>query len=187
MAVNVEAVWHPVQGYEGLYEVSNAGGVRGVDRTLSDGRRWKGRALKMAESHNGHLWVMLAKNGAQKRCWVHRLVLEAFVCPRPDGMEGCHNNGDPKDNRVENLRWDARSNNAFDRVLHGRHENVFREVCPRGHKLELPNLKPADYERGWRNCLACARAKNYVYTHQDLKERFKEIADRRYEDIMKSA
>lgn len=177
-------VWKPVLGYEGYYEVSNHGRVRGVDRILSDGRRWKGCILKPAKSHNDHLWVILNKDRHKRRGWVHRLVLEAFVGPHPKGMEGCHRDGDPANNHVDNLRWDTRSKNAFDRVKHGRHENTFREECPRGHKLEMPNLKPADYARGWRNCLACARAKNAIYYRPDLKDRFQEISDKRYEAIM---
>lgn len=51
--------------------------------------------------------------------FVHRMVLLAFVGPCPRGMEACHNNGQPGDNRVENLRWDTRSNNLYDRIRHG--------------------------------------------------------------------
>ena len=50
---------------------------------------------------------------------VHSLVLEAFVGPRPEGMECRHLNGDRKDNRIENLRWGTRAENAQDRVIHG--------------------------------------------------------------------
>jgi hypothetical protein len=47
------------------------------------------------------------------------LVLEAFVGSRPLGMDACHCNGDPHDNRVENLRWDTRKGNFADREAHG--------------------------------------------------------------------
>lgn len=50
---------------------------------------------------------------------VHNLVLEAFVGSRPKGMYACHNNGNPKDNRIENLRWDTPKNNVKDRNGHG--------------------------------------------------------------------
>lgn len=49
---------------------------------------------------------------------VHRLVLEAFVGPCPEGMEGCHNNGNGLDNRLENLRWDTHQANMDDRRTH---------------------------------------------------------------------
>lgn len=51
---------------------------------------------------------------------VHRLVLEAFVGPCPDGMEGCHfPDRNPANNRLENLRWDTPKSNAADKVIHG--------------------------------------------------------------------
>jgi hypothetical protein len=50
---------------------------------------------------------------------VHRLVLEAFVGPCPIGMECCHNDGDPTNNRLENLRWDTHRANGRDASLHG--------------------------------------------------------------------
>lgn len=50
---------------------------------------------------------------------VHRLVLEAFVGPCPDGMEGCHNDGNAANNTLANLRWDTRSANVVDAYRHG--------------------------------------------------------------------
>lgn len=108
--------WRAVVGYEGKYEVSNSGRVRGVDRIIDRGRRWKGKEIKSKPLNSGHMHIQLTKC-----CWhlVHRLVLEAFVGPCPDGMEACHNNGNPSDNRVENLRWDTRRGNHADKVKHG--------------------------------------------------------------------
>lgn len=48
--------------------------------------------------------------------YVHHLVLAAFVGPRPVGMEACHQNDEPTDNRLVNLRWDTRKANAEDAV-----------------------------------------------------------------------
>lgn len=50
---------------------------------------------------------------------LHRLVLETFVGPCPEGMEACHNNGDKQDYKLSNLRWDTRTNNALDKRRHG--------------------------------------------------------------------
>ena len=50
---------------------------------------------------------------------VHRLVLEAFVGPCPDGMEAAHNNGNPADNHLVNLRWATPTDNQADRIIHG--------------------------------------------------------------------
>lgn len=101
-------IWKPVAGHEGKYLVSNLGRVRSFHRRRE-------RLLVLLED-GGYWKVMLSKT---KRVRVHRLVLETFVGPCPDRMEACHNNGDRKDNRVENLRWDSRKNNHADQVLHG--------------------------------------------------------------------
>lgn len=64
------------------------------------------------------MWV--GRGRAHRQIGVHVLVLEAFVGPRPDGMEGCHNDGDPSNNRLSNLRWDTPLANWSDRRKHGR-------------------------------------------------------------------
>jgi len=111
--------WAPVCGYAGLYEVSRSGDVRGVDRIIDRGRHWKGVTLFQKTSKSGHRNVRLCCNGVHTWHWVHRLVLESFTKPCPDGMECAHNNGNPADNRVENLRWDTRKGNHADKKLHG--------------------------------------------------------------------
>ena len=51
--------------------------------------------------------------------YVHRLVLEAFVGPCPDGMECCHEDGDTQNNSVANLRWGTHHENMLDQDRHG--------------------------------------------------------------------
>ncbi len=63
--------------------------------------------------------VTLWNAGSKVNKLVHRLVLEAFVGPCPNGMECCHNNGNPADNRLVNLRWDTTHNNNLDAFKHG--------------------------------------------------------------------
>jgi len=111
--------WKPVVGYEGTYEISDRGRIRSLERTLCDGRRMKGKALKPWIHSEGYSYIYLCRDGKPKGKFIHRLILEAFTGPCPDGMECCHNNGDPLDNRLKNLRWDTRSNNEKDKVLHG--------------------------------------------------------------------
>ena len=60
--------------------------------------------------------------------FIHTLVLEAFVSLRPIGMVACHNNGNPIDNRVENLRWDTQANNNKDKILHGTSTRLTNEM-----------------------------------------------------------
>lgn len=91
-------------------------------RITKDGRIWSlysGKWLNLMENTWGRLRVSLYKNNKGYHRDVHRLVLETFMGACPEGMEACHNNGDRLDNRLGNLRWDTRSNNAKDAVRHG--------------------------------------------------------------------
>lgn len=142
--------WRPVRGYEGSYEVSDLGRVRSV-RVV----------LKPMRVPKGHLQVALYKSADRTFYKVHCLVLSAFVGPRPEGMEGCHNNGDPQDNRLSNLRWDTRSGNQRDSVEHGTHRSTRVSVCPHGHPYDDENtyVNP----RGERQCRECQRLRSRAY------------------------
>lgn len=115
--------WLPIPGYEGLYEVSDLGRVRSVDRAVTltnrygkpEVRRYKGKMLRPGAQASGHVTVAVGKNNSQG---VHRLVLLAFEGPCPEGCEALHRNGDPGDNALANLRWGARSENLEDIFYH---------------------------------------------------------------------
>lgn len=182
--------WRPIPGYEGSHEASDLGRIRSIDRVVDYGdgrrRRRKGTVLKGTRRHKaGHLYVNLANPDIQG---VHRLVLLAFVGPAPEGMEGCHNDGDATNNRLDNLRWDTRSANNYDRVKHGRHPARQRTHCPRGHPLRMPNLRAARWQRGFRDCLACHRASALISSarRKGVLLNFQEHADKYYERIMAS-
>ena len=179
-------VWRPVRGHEATYEVSNHGRVRSVDRTITDKhgnrRRHSGRVLKLATSPTGHLKVNLGLDNPAKL--VHRIVLEAFVGPAPEKHECCHRDGNPANNHLENLRWDTRAENNFDRVRHGTHNNASKTHCSRGHRLDLANLVPSTLKRGGRNCLACSRARAHIHRHPHLKVEYQRLADEYYQAIL---
>lgn len=184
---NMAEIWKPVVGYEGHYEVSNLGNVRSVDRTVvyktGQTRHYKGRTLKLKPSH-GYWRVELSRNSKPTCFQVHRLVLSAFVGPLPEGKEVCHNNGNPGDNRLENLRYGTKSENNLDRVKHGTHQETRKTHCPRGHRLADPNLRADQKRRGKRVCLACGRAAAYVAYRKELKPFKREISDKYYEKIL---
>lgn len=149
--------WAAVPGWAGLYEVSDAGDVRSLDRKVR-GRRVQGRVLRPAPNPKGYLIVILSGLGRRVGYPVHRLVAEAFLGPRPIGMHTCHNDGDNRNNTVTNLRYDTQSANELDNVRFGRNANAAKTHCLRGHEYT-----PENTMRGGgtsRRCRACHYARN---------------------------
>lgn len=110
--------WKDVVGYEGLYEVSNIGGIRNAT---------SGYQLKVTPGIDGYPAVGLKLKKPYK-FRVHRLVAIAFLGQPQTESEVCHNNGDKLDNRGCNLRWDTHANNVRDTASHGR--VAFGEMLP---------------------------------------------------------
>lgn len=155
-----EEEWRPILGHP-FYEVSNLGRVRSIDRVVAtDSPTWqtghalKGRILSPGKA-KGYLQFHAGRGSS---VYVHLAVLEAFIGPRPDGMQGCHNDGDCTNNVPANLRWDTRSGNNLDIVAHGRHRNARKMHCPRGHEYDgvLRNgLDSMGRPKMKRYCRAC--------------------------------
>jgi hypothetical protein len=153
--------WRPVPGFEGSYEVSDHGRVRSVDRLVPyrDGnhRRRKGQILAGRLDPDGRPTVSLRKSPPY-RARVQRLVLEAFVGPAPEGTVCCHNDGDPTNNRLSNLRWDTMTANQLDAVRHGTHWNARKTQCSKGHPLVGDHVRLRLRDGSIRrDCLACRR------------------------------
>lgn len=100
-------IWKDVVGYEGIYQVSNMGNVKSLDRVTSDGRRIKGVILNGNICY-GYVYVNLQG----KSCRVHRLVAQAFIPNKNDKPCVDHINTIRDDNRVENLRWVTHKENC---------------------------------------------------------------------------
>lgn len=119
-------IWLPVVGYEGIYEVSSQGRIKSLSRPSNSGnggiRIIRERILKPcvngldASGNITRMAVSLYKEDRMKVRRIHRLVLEAFVGPRPDDMDACHWDDDPTNNRLINLRWDTRKENGSDKI-----------------------------------------------------------------------
>lgn len=84
-------------------------------------------------------------NGKSWQPYIHRLVLEAFVGPCPPGLEGCHNDGNPTNNCISNLRWGTPASNAADRIKHGHAPN--HGCGPKGERNASAKLKEKDIPR----------------------------------------
>lgn len=93
-----------IPGYEGLYQVSNKGNVRSLDRLRSNGRKLKGKTLRGGSS-KGYSQVGLTKEGRTKKIKVHLLVAAAFIGPRPEGLVCDHIDEVKTNNDISNLRY----------------------------------------------------------------------------------
>jgi len=119
--------WRPVVGWEAVYEVSDQGRVRTIAATIQAVsqagnpylRRRKARIRKTRPDKDGYPVVILAEGKRRGTGKIHRMVLEAFVGPSPEGMMARHLNGNPGDCRLVNLRWGTPQENWADRRKHG--------------------------------------------------------------------
>lgn len=156
--------WRPIPGWENLYEVSDIGRVRSLDRLVTypaGGQRlFKGRILQdRLFPRTGHRMVSLKRHSVGETFRVHRLVMLTFVGPRPDGLHICHNNGVPDDNRLSNLRYDTASSNVRDAVQHGTQANTRKTHCKSGHAFTPENTYVFPTSTGTqRKCRICSRA-----------------------------
>ena len=164
--------YRPVVGLEGRYVVSETGLIR----NCKTGREFKGSPTK-----SGHLLTSFTVDGKRIQRYVHHLVAEAFISLRPTGLEIRHLNGDPSDNRVENLQYGTRRENRLDDVRNGRHYQASKALCKRGHPLTHPNLDIGRLPN--RICLSCKRAKMLATHHSYGEEWVQEDADRRFREL----
>lgn len=114
--------WRPVAGYEGLYEVSDLGRVRSLDRFDSTGRFRRGQLLKPQPVgvKRDHFDVILSRDGVRHAVKLHRLVAETFI-PNPEGHPYVlHWDDDGRNNAATNLRWGSNTMNIADSFRTGR-------------------------------------------------------------------
>lgn len=106
--IPLDEQWLDVAGYIGLYQVSNLGRIRSLDRVVrrKDGRHqsYAGRILSPFHgTSNRYYQVQLSKDGSPKKMLVHRIVAAAFIHEIPDGYEVNHIDGDVQNNAACNL------------------------------------------------------------------------------------
>ena len=122
--------WRDIPGYEGYYQVSNHGRVKALARVVDKysvrpGTRGASKTQFCPEhvlqpsTRSIYPMVNLYRNKQPTTYTIHTLVLLAFVGEPSPGHQACHNDGNPLNNTLTNLRWDTLSNNQLDRRRHG--------------------------------------------------------------------
>jgi len=147
----MQEVWLPVRGYEGLYEVSDHGRVRSLDRVsefICRGKikrtAFEGQLIALTAcgpKPHQYVGVKLTKGGEPKTHRLHRLVAEHFLPGDAPGMEVNHKDCDKQNNSVANLEWVTHQQNQRHAADNGRmgHDGwKRRKRSPTGKFLSLP-------------------------------------------------
>lgn len=141
-------IWKDIRDYEGYYQVSNLGRIKSLPRLVNcsndpvskRSRSVKERILKESKI-DWYKDVSLSKNYKSKSFKIHRLVALAFLDNPEKYKEVNHKNGIRSDNRVINLEWCSRSQNALHAHRNGliKQKNKYRGIClvnrPNGRKV----------------------------------------------------
>lgn len=116
--------WVDLFQWEAFYQVSDLGNVRSKNRILkkyphSKPRYIGGVILKHILNDRGYPCVNLTDGARRKQYHIHLAVMRSFKGPCEKGLEVCHNDGNPLNTALSNLRYDTRQNNNADMVAHG--------------------------------------------------------------------
>lgn len=108
-------VWKDIPGYEGAYQISNAGRIKSLSRPATNcfqkNRKIKER-INSAHLSKTHMFVILRKDGVRKQVYLHILLMLVFVGPMPEGCNVVmHLDDDPTNNNLSNLKYGSQSEN----------------------------------------------------------------------------
>ena len=168
--MNSTEVWKDIEDYKGLYQVSNLGRVRSLDRIDALGRLRKGKVLAYGLSGGGYLQVGLHRDGKVEQKLVHRLVSEAFL-PNPDNLPQVnHKDEDKANNQVENLEWcTALYNNTYgtrvERVTKVREKRIYA-ITSLGHRYYFSGVNKASRLLGLKKVHVSACLHGRQKTHR---------------------
>lgn len=155
-------IWKDIEGYEGLYKISNMGNVK----SLNYNHTGKEGILKNYKDTGGYLFIGLFKDGKRKNCIIHRLVAEAFI-PNPDNLpEVNHKDENKSNNRADNLEWCSRQyNNTYNDRAKKAGKKISKPVIGinkvSGLILEFPSAMEAERKLGVSNSsiIQCCKGK----------------------------
>ena len=157
--------WRDIKGYEGLYQVSNEGRIKSLERYNSGRNQFGQCVMRLKEkilkpwrngNNDGHLRIELRNNGIRETPLVHVLVAKAFI-PNPLGLDVVHHiDHNPQNNKVENLVWMSRE--AHDRLHRGEQtEKLSMTVYQYTLDGELVNT--------WKSAKEASRQTSFAQSH----------------------
>lgn len=139
-------IWKDIVGYEGMYQVSNMGNVKSLERILINKigvkKKYSGRLLHKNKSTDGYVQAILSKDCICKSINIHTLVAIAFIENPENKKEVNHINGIKIDNHVGNLEWLTHQEN----MDHAKKNNLIYKT-PEATRQEVRTLFAAGMNR----------------------------------------
>lgn len=185
-------VWKDIEGYEGIYQVSDLGRVKRVESTVV--RKKQGnftkpeKLMKPNVTPKGYLRIQLSKEGSTKNKFVHSLVAETFLDkPSGDNLQVNHKDGNKLNNKKGNLEWVTPSENQQHAYDNGLKEPVVKyvvhceelDITTFGTEKMANELIVRGYEANPGAIWSCINGKNnthlgLTFTSQNINE-YKEL------------
>lgn len=180
--VNVP-VWKKITDYP-LYRISYNGEIFSCAMSIRKSKiEWK--KLNPTLNSSGYKLATFYQGKKERKIYVHKLVLEAYISKRPENLQCCHKDGDRLNNCVSNLRWDTPHANIQDRYIHG--TVLFGEDHPKSVLTEKKVLEIHDLKSKGLNSIEIGKllnikertvstviqGGNWKWLHPTLAENFK--------------
>lgn len=145
-------IWKPIEGYEGIYEISNLGRVKSLARLDTIGRRIRERIMKCQPNKDGYLNITLKNENGKKTYLLHRLVAMHFV-ENPHGYDEInHIDVDPANPKASNLEW-----------------------CTREYNVNYADAIEKTIKANQKKVIQLSKDNRYIKTHESIKDAAKEV------------
>ena len=155
----MQEIWKDITGYEGLYQVSNFGRIRSLDRVSTSGRHLKGKIMKPVA--NPYMRIALCKDGNKISFIVHRLVAEAFI-PNPNNYTCInHKDEDKTNNNVDNLEWCTYKYN-----------NIYSNIAQRSALTRAGKALTSQHRKNLSEALKKSGKERSIKRVKTMKERY---------------
>lgn len=172
----MQEIWKDLKEYENLYQISNLGRVKSLQRRKSNYNQ-KGftgtfkliqeKILKPKVDRKGYLYVQLYKNGKSKMFKVHRLVAQTFIPNLRNKPQVNHKDGNKQNNFIDNLEWCTNTENQKHAWKIGLQKSRFSKNNSKAKKVMQYDLQ-GNFIREWNCMMDIEREINISHTSISL-------------------